>query len=169
MHPYNWASNIFLSMATCKVCMLAKLQTHSLSSLITIPHKQNVYETVLRNLHSWKKNTHRALLISYDFTSSTSTYWRTGAFPQKKRTGACCRKKKTCCTCHSSLGLLGTWTWAASAAFWIGAGTREDGTEKKQHKHRSCELSRRGNFSYSRTAASAVVSLSTPANRAQRN
>ena len=45
MHSYDCASNIF--------CLWprAKLQPHSLSSLKTIPHQQNAYETVLRDLH----------------------------------------------------------------------------------------------------------------------
>ena len=40
--------------------MLAKLQPHYLSSLTTMSHKQNTYETVLRDLH-W----HRPTIISY--------------------------------------------------------------------------------------------------------
>ena len=51
MHACDWASTPFLPMAACKGCILAKIQPHTLSSLTTLPHKQNSYETALRDLH----------------------------------------------------------------------------------------------------------------------
>ena len=65
MHAYDWSNNIFLSMATCKGCMLAKLQVQSLSSLTSMPHEQNVYDTVLRNLHWHRPNVLPVLRHAY--------------------------------------------------------------------------------------------------------
>src|ERR1041384_3730781 len=51
MQTCDWSTNSFLHMTTCKGCILAKIQPPSLSSLITMPHKQNAYDNVLRYKH----------------------------------------------------------------------------------------------------------------------
>jgi hypothetical protein len=51
MHVYDWASHAFLPMIPCKGCSLAKIQHHSLSSLIRVPHHYFIYDTVLRDSH----------------------------------------------------------------------------------------------------------------------
>jgi hypothetical protein len=38
-------------MIACKGCSLAKIQHHSLSSLIRVPHHHFTYDTVLRDSH----------------------------------------------------------------------------------------------------------------------
>jgi hypothetical protein len=49
MHIYDWASHVFLPMISCKGYSLAKIQHHSLSSLIWVPHHHFTYDTVLRD------------------------------------------------------------------------------------------------------------------------
>jgi hypothetical protein len=51
MHVCDWASHTFLPMIPCKGCSLAKIQHHSLSSLIRVPHHHFTYDTVLRYTH----------------------------------------------------------------------------------------------------------------------
>jgi hypothetical protein len=51
MHVYDWASHALLPMIPCKGCSLAKIQHHSLSSLIRVPHHHFTYDTVLRYTH----------------------------------------------------------------------------------------------------------------------
>jgi hypothetical protein len=48
IHVCDWASHTFLPMIPCKGCSLAKIQHHSLSSLIRVPHHHFTYDTVLR-------------------------------------------------------------------------------------------------------------------------
>ena len=74
MHVYDWACNIFLPMATCKCCMLAKLQPHYLSSLTTMPHKQNTYEIVLRDLH-WHRPYKKQLGTEIIYQPTFNRYW----------------------------------------------------------------------------------------------
>jgi hypothetical protein len=47
----DWASHAFLPMIPCKGCSLAKIQHHSLSSLIRVPRHHFTYDTVLRDSH----------------------------------------------------------------------------------------------------------------------
>jgi hypothetical protein len=56
MHVCDWASHAFLPMILCKGCSLAKIQHHSLSSLIRVPHHHFTYDTVLRNSHCERPN-----------------------------------------------------------------------------------------------------------------
>jgi hypothetical protein len=51
MYVCDWASHAFLPMISCKGCSLAKIQHHSLSSLIRVPHHHFIYDTVLRYIH----------------------------------------------------------------------------------------------------------------------
>ena len=57
--------------------MLAKLQPHYLSSLTTMPHQQNTYETMLRALHWHRPNIGMVMGEDGEFfvwTSSISSY-----------------------------------------------------------------------------------------------
>jgi hypothetical protein len=45
MHECDWASHAFLPMIPCKGYSLAKIQHHSLSSLIRVPHHYFTYDT----------------------------------------------------------------------------------------------------------------------------
>jgi hypothetical protein len=49
MYVCDWASHTFLPMIPCKRCSLAKIQHHSFSSLIRMPHHHFAYDTVLRD------------------------------------------------------------------------------------------------------------------------
>jgi hypothetical protein len=51
MHICDWASHAFLPMIPYKGYSLAKIQYHSLLSLITVPHYYFTYDTVLRDSH----------------------------------------------------------------------------------------------------------------------
>jgi hypothetical protein len=56
MHACDWASHAFLPMIPCKGCSLAKIQHHSLPSLIRVPHHHFTYDTVLRDSHCERPN-----------------------------------------------------------------------------------------------------------------
>jgi hypothetical protein len=51
IHVCDWASHAFLPMIPRKGCSLAKIQHHSLSSLISVPHHHFTYDTVLRDFY----------------------------------------------------------------------------------------------------------------------
>jgi hypothetical protein len=51
MHVCDWASHAFLPIIPCKGRSLAKIQHHSLLSLIRVPHHHFTYDTVLRYTH----------------------------------------------------------------------------------------------------------------------
>ena len=74
MYRCDWANNIFLPMVTCTGCMLAKLQAQSLFSLTTMPHKQNAYKVVLRNLHWHRPNSWVRHWVWMHFLTKTHQY-----------------------------------------------------------------------------------------------
>jgi hypothetical protein len=51
MHICDWASHIFLPMIPYKGCSLTKIQHHSFSSLIKMPHYHFTYDTILKDSH----------------------------------------------------------------------------------------------------------------------
>jgi hypothetical protein len=57
MHVFDWARHTFLPMIPCKGCSLAKIQHHSLLSLIRMPHHYFTYDIVLRDSHCERPKT----------------------------------------------------------------------------------------------------------------
>jgi hypothetical protein len=67
MYVYDWASHAILPMIPCKGCSLAKIQHHSLLSLIRVPHQHFTYDTMLRNSHCESPNITAAAIALYRF------------------------------------------------------------------------------------------------------